>query len=75
LAKKTVEVRLLPPRRVLLTAAQRREAVEMLSELLLEVAAKRRAARFGGAFGGVSDGVSHSVVPLSQKRRKGREAA
>jgi hypothetical protein len=69
------EVRLLPPRRVPLTAAQHRQAVELLAELLLDVAAKRRAARLGGAFGGVLDGVSGSVVPLPQKRRKGREAA
>ena len=47
----------------------------MLAELLLDVAAKRRAACFGGAFGGVLDGASGSVVPLPQKRRKGREAA
>jgi hypothetical protein len=72
---KSSEVRLLPPRRVPLTAAQRRQAVELLAELLLDVAAKRRAARLGGALGGVLDGVSGGVVPLPQKRRKGREAA
>jgi hypothetical protein len=75
LAKKTVEVRLLPPRLVPLTAVQRRQVVELLAELLLEVAAKRRAARLGGAFGGVLDGVSGGVVPLPRKRRKGRGAA
>jgi hypothetical protein len=72
---KSSEVRLLPPRRVPLTVAQHRQAVELLAELLLDVASKRRAARLGGAFGGVLDGVSGSVVPLPQKRRKGREAA
>ena len=65
----------MPPRRVPLTAAQHRQAVELLAELLLDVAAKRRAARLGGAFASVLDGVSGSVVPLPQKRRKGREAA
>jgi len=66
---------LLPPRRVPLTAPQHRQAVELLAELLLDVAAKRRAARLGGALGSVLDGVSGSVVALPQKRRKGREAA
>ena len=66
---------MLPPRRVPLTAAQHRQAVELLAELLLDVAAKRRAARLGGAFASVLDGVSGSVVPLPQKRRKGREGA
>ncbi len=72
---KSSEVRLLPPRRVPLTTEQRRQEVDLLAELLLDVAAKRRAARLGGAFDGVIDGVSGSVVRLPQKRRKGREAA
>jgi len=72
---KSSEVRLLPPRRVPLTAAQHRQVVELLAELLLDVAAKRRAARLGGAFDGVMDGVSGSVVPLPPKGRRGREAA
>ena len=66
---------MLPPRRVPLTAEQRRQAVDLLAELLLDVAAKRRAARLGGAFAGVIDGVSSSVVPLPQKADQGREAA
>ena len=65
----------MPPRRVPLTAAQHRQAVELLAELLLDVAVKRRAARLGGAFVGVLDGVSGGVVPLPQEGRKGREAA
>lgn len=66
---------MLPPRHVPLTAEQRRQAVELLAELLLDVAAKRRAARLGSAFAGVIDGVSSSVIPLPQEDEKGREAA
>jgi hypothetical protein len=46
--KKRGEIRLLPPRRVPLSAAQYDEAVSLLAELLLDVAAKRRAGRSGG---------------------------
>ena len=69
------EIRLLPPRRVPLSTAQYNEAVSLLAELLLDVAAKRRQGRSGGVIGGASDSGMGSVVPLPQKRRKGREAA
>ena len=69
------EIRLLPPRRVPLSAAQYDEAVSLLAELLLDVAAKRRGVRSGGVIGGVSDGAFGSVIPLPRRRRKGREAA
>jgi len=69
------EIRLLPPRRVPLSAAQYEEAVSLLAELLLEVAAKRRAAATGGVIDGACDGVIGGVTSLPQKRRKGREAA
>lgn len=62
---------MLPPRRVPLTAAQEREAVALLAELLLDAAAKRRALRTGGA----SDGAIGSVIPFPEKRGKGRAAA
>jgi hypothetical protein len=77
LAKKNTksEIRLLPPRRVRLTAAQYEEAVSLLAELLLEVAEKRRAGRSGGVIDGASDRVIGSVVPLAQERGKGRGAA
>jgi hypothetical protein len=77
LAKKNArgEIRLLPPRRVPLTAAQYDEAVSLLAELLLDVAAKRRAGRSGGVIDGASDGAIGSVIPLPQEREKGREAA
>jgi hypothetical protein len=73
LAKKNArgEIRLLPPRRVPLSAAQYDEAVSLLAELLLDVAAKRRAGRSGG----VIDGAIGSVVPFPRERWKGREAA
>jgi hypothetical protein len=71
LPKKTSEIRLLPPRRVPLSAAQYHEAVSLLAELLLDAAAKRREGRSVGDI----DGAFGSVIPLPQKRRKGREAA
>jgi hypothetical protein len=58
-----------------LSATQYEEAVSLLAELLLDVAAKRRAHASGGATGGACGGVIGSVTPLLQKRREGREAA
>jgi hypothetical protein len=77
LAKKNSrgEIRLLPPRRVPLSAEQYDEAVSLLAELLLDVAAKRRQGRSLGVIDGASDGVIGSVIPFSQKRCKGRDAA
>jgi hypothetical protein len=75
LPKKTREIKLLPPRRVPLSAAQYDEAVSLLAELLLDVAAKRREGRCVGVIDGASDGGMGSVVRLPEKRRKGREAA
>lgn len=68
-------MRLLPPRRVPLSAAQYDEAVSLLAELLLDVAAKRRAGRSGGVIDGASDGAIGGAIPLPQEREKGREAA
>jgi len=77
LAKKNAkgEIRLLPPRRVPLSAAQYDEAVSLLAELLLDVAEKRRAGRSGGVIDGASDGAIGSVIPLPHEREKGHEAA
>jgi hypothetical protein len=77
LAKKNSrgEIRLLPPRRVRLSAAQYEEAVSLLAELLLDVVAKRRQGRSGGVIGGVSDSGMGGVISLPQRRRKGREVA
>ena len=58
-----------------LSAAQYEEAVSLLAELLLDVAAKRRAGRSGGVIDGASDSGMGSVVPFPQTRRTGREAA
>jgi hypothetical protein len=77
LAKKNArgEIRLLPPRRVPLSAAQYDEAVSLLAELLLDVAAKRRAGLSGGVIDSASGSAIGSVIPLPQERGKGREAA
>jgi len=66
---------LLPPRRVPLTAAQYDEAVSLLAELLLDVAAKRRAGRSGSVIDGASGSGTGSVIPFPQERGEGREAA
>ena len=68
------EIRLLPPRCVPLTAAQYDEAVSLLAELLLDVAAKRREGRSVGVIGSVSGSAMGSIVPFPRTRRKGREA-
>jgi hypothetical protein len=69
------EIRLLPPRRVPLSAAQYDTAVSLLAELLLDVAAKHREGRSGGVTDGASNSGMGSVVPFPQRRRKGRDAA
>lgn len=71
---KTSEIRLLAPRRAPLSAVQEREALALLGELLLN-AAKRGGLRSAGDLDSVSDGGIGSVIPLPEKRRKGREAA
>jgi hypothetical protein len=60
------EIRLLPPVRVPMTAEQHREAVELLAELILDVAWKRRVASAGGS-AGASTGVTPVVVPTAEK--------
>lgn len=65
----------MPPRRVPLSAAQYEEAVSLLAELLLDVAAKRREGRSVGVIDGASGSGMGSVVPFRQTRGKGREAA
>ncbi len=71
---RTVEITLLP-QRVTLTVAQYDEAVLLLADLLLDVAAKRRAIRSGGVSDGACDGVIAGVTSPPAKRREGREAA
>jgi hypothetical protein len=75
MAKKTTEVRVLPPRRVPLSAAQHDEAVSLLAELLLDAAAKRREGRSAGVIDGASGSAIGSAIPMPEKRQKGREAA
>ena len=58
-----------------MSAAQYEEAVSLLSELLLDVAAKRRGVTSGGAIGGVCGGVIGSVIPSPEKCPEGRDAA
>ena len=72
---KASEIRLLAPRRVPPSAAQEREAVALLSELLLDSAAKRRGLHSVGAFDGASGGAIGSAVQLPEKREKARDAA
>lgn len=62
MARQVDEIRLLPPVRVPMTAEQHREAVELLAELILDVAWKRR---IGSA--GASTGVSPAVVPAAEE--------
>jgi len=57
------------------SAAHYDEAVSLLAELLVDVAAKRREGRSVGVMDGACDSGMGSVVPLPQRRRKGREAA
>lgn len=73
--KKSSEIRLTPPRRVPLTAAQHEEAVTLLADLLLDVAAKRRGVRSGGALDGASGGVIGRVFPFPEMRGDSRDAA
>jgi hypothetical protein len=60
------EIRLLPPVRVPMTAEQHREAVELLAELILDVAWKRRVASAVGS-AGASTGVTSAVVPTVEE--------
>jgi hypothetical protein len=69
------EVRLLAPRRVPLSADQYDQAVSLLAELLLDVAAKRREGRSAGVIDRASDSAIGSVIPLPPKAQKRREAA
>ena len=75
MARQIDEIRLLPPVRVPMTAEQHREAVELLAELILDVASKRRTASAAGS-AGASTGVSPAVVPAAAEaavpRRSGR---
>jgi hypothetical protein len=63
-ARQLDEIRLLPPVRVPMTAEQHREAVELLAELILDVAWKRRAASAAGS-AGASTGVTGAVIPTA----------
>lgn len=64
MARQLDDVRLLPPVRVPMTAEQHREAVELLAELILDVAWKRRDASAAGSAGG-STGVTADVIPTA----------
>jgi len=54
---------------------QRREAVGLLAELLLDAALKREGVRSGSGFTGALDGVSGSVVLPVGERARARRAA
>ena len=58
-----------------MSAAQYDEAVSLLADLLLDVAAKRREGRSVGVIAGASGSGMGSVIPLPQERERGREAA
>jgi hypothetical protein len=64
----------LEPRLARLSEEQRREAVALLADLLLD-AARRRARVFGSGSDGVIDGVSGVVVPFPVRRGKARRCA
>jgi len=65
---------LLEPRFARLSDEQRREAVALLADLLLD-AARTRAGVSGGASASVMDGVSGVVVPFPRRRGKARRCA
>jgi hypothetical protein len=71
---KRIEIELLEPRFARLSEEQRREAVALLADLLLD-AAKRRARVSAGASDGVIDGASGSVVRFPERRGKARRCA
>ena len=75
MGKKTTEIRLLLPRRVPLGAEQERDAVAVLSELLLDVAHQRQASASGSALDGGSGGALCGVVSLPASAGKARKAA
>jgi hypothetical protein len=64
----------LEPRFARLSVEQRRDAVALLADLLLE-AARKRGGVSGGASGGVMGGASDSVVELPDRRGKARRCA
>jgi hypothetical protein len=63
MARKFDEIRLLPPRRVPMTDEQYSEAVELLTDLILD-AARRRALEKSDASVGVPVGASMGVTPV-----------
>ena len=71
---KRTEIKLLEPRFARLSEEQRRDAVALLADLLLD-AARKRACVSGGASAGVIGGVSGSVVPFPGRRGKARRCA
>jgi hypothetical protein len=71
---KRTEIELLEPRFARLSDEQRREAVALLADLLLD-AARRRARASGGASAGVIDGASDSVGRFPERRGKARRCA
>lgn len=60
------EIRLLPPVRVPMTAEQHRRAVDLLAELIVDVAWKRRVASAGGS-ADASTGVTPAVTPTAEE--------
>ena len=71
----SAELKLLRPRLVALGGEQQREAITLLSDLLLDAAGKRRDGVSDGALDSVCGGATTSVVPFPEKRGKARKAA
>jgi hypothetical protein len=71
---KRTEIKLLEPRFARLSEEQRREAVALLADLLLD-AARKRARVSDGASASVIHGASGSVVPFPERRGKARRCA
>ncbi len=72
MGRKTTEIRLLPPRRVALSAELERDAVAVLAELLLDVARQRAS---GSGLDGGSGGAIGGGVSLPARAGKARKAA
>lgn len=54
---------------------QRREAIVLLAELLLDAVRKHEGVRSGGGFDGVLGGASGGVAPLADEGGRARRAA
>jgi hypothetical protein len=66
MARQVREIRLRPPVRVPMTAEQHRQGVDLLAELIVDVAWKRRVASAGRS-ADASTGVTPAVIPTAEE--------